>query len=182
MTVVNWTPVIVMIVLVLALAFSQWVNARSQIISPYLLMTANLALILVFTRITGTLLITPLIVCAIVMAIGAREQFARRPWLVGAWGAVALLIPITLEKLGVLASTFVITTQGIAVSGTAILNRTEADLTVSILGHVMIVGLVGIYAAMIMRGRNVAHRELHIQAWALQQLLPRRPGQTPISS
>jgi hypothetical protein len=47
--------------------------------------------------------------------------------------------------------------------------------------NLMIIALVALYARGISRDRRVAQRPLHVQAWHLRQLLPRRSAKRSVT-
>jgi eukaryotic-like serine/threonine-protein kinase len=170
----NWPVLVAVFVAATAMAGIQWYNARHGTLPVFPIMVISFAFVMLFSRMTGSLMITPLVACAIVLAIGTRIEVARRPWLVGVWSVGCTLVPVLLEWLGVFAPTFAMTPGGLVFSGSVFSSRTTADVVAIVGGTIGLTAVIGYYALAITRGRRDAQDKLLIQAWQLGQLLPRR--------
>jgi serine/threonine-protein kinase len=176
----DWPLLIAVFAAACTLAAMQWFNSRTARIPAHAVMAGNVVLVVLFSRISGTLMLTPLLICAVLLAMGSREIVARRPSVVALWAVVAVLTPVALERLGVLAPTFAMTADGVVSAGTIIASRTPLDLAALVGGNVAFAVLVGLYGTAITRGRFEAQRRMHVQAWHLSQLLPERASGRPL--
>jgi hypothetical protein len=112
--------------------------------------------------------------------MSGRSWAIARPWLVIAFVLVAITLPLVLEKLGVLAPTWETTDRGLLVWSTIFDPKNGAGTTLAIVfGHVALLTVITFYVMTISRGRALAQHRVHVQAWHLQQLLPRGAGRLP---
>jgi eukaryotic-like serine/threonine-protein kinase len=169
----SWPLVGALFGIVLFLAGLQWFDAKTNAVSIWIIMAANLVFISVLTRISGTLLITPIAICGFALALASRAELSRRPWIAVAWAFAAQLIPMALEEAGVLAPTLTMTEAGFVAVGTVITSRGTIELAFLLVTHFTALAIVAVYAASLTRGRAEAQRATLIQEWHLRQLLPR---------
>jgi eukaryotic-like serine/threonine-protein kinase len=169
----SWPILGVLIAIVIALAGLQWLNARTNAVSTWIIMAVNLVFIVVLSRLCGTLLITPIVICGFALALASRAELSRRPWIAVAWAFTAQLLPMALEYAGVLTSTFRMTDAGLTSLGSIVTSRGTIELVFLLVTHFTALALVAVYAAMLTRGRAEAQRATQIQEWHLRQLLPR---------
>jgi serine/threonine-protein kinase len=170
----SWPLLALLLAIATALSGVSLYNARTGKLPFAILMGGNLVLVLVFSRVSGSFVLTPLLACGILLALSSHRQTAARPWLPIAWLLVAVTAPFALELAGVFAKTFQMVPEGLASHGTIFDGRSSNDLLAAFLGTVALVMVVGVYTVSVTRARRTAARETLVQAWHLRQLLPRR--------
>ena len=148
-----------------------WLNSKVGV--PIVItMTGHALTALLFSRFIGPFIITPIMLCAILLSATSIPWLNRRWWAVALWTSITVLLPFALEAAGLLTRTWEMTPAGLLSYGAVFdAGRTEANLT--ILGHTVAVILVGAYARRIGRDRSDAQRRVFLQAWHLRHLLPK---------
>jgi hypothetical protein len=112
------------------------------------------------------------VTCGIVLGLTATPWLLARPWVVSAWVALAVSVPVVLEALGLFEPTWWIDGDSIRIRS-AVLHASRTIETVALVAvHVVFISIVGRFARVTSRDRRAAERRLHIQAWHLRQLLP----------
>jgi hypothetical protein len=107
-------------------------------------------------------------VLAVSAFVVSRRAMSSREILMTSW-----LVPVVLEWTGVLAQTWSVV--GGAIVSTSSLFRIDGTTTVVllVLANVVTIYVFGRFANTLARSRRDAQRQVEIQAWHLQQLLPR---------
>ncbi len=139
-------------------------------------MLCNVVLAIVWSRIASPFMLTPVVVCGVAIAISANPQLLQRRGVFVAFVVVATLLPVALEAFGLLSNTWGIDPAShMFVIRSAIFGSTGATGAVMLLlANTAFVVVVGLYAIDTNRTAYTAKREMQIQAWHLQQLLPAR--------
>jgi hypothetical protein len=96
----------------------------------------------------------------------ASQNFAGR-------GLVAVVLPLALELVGAIPSTLQPTDRGLLVTST-VFESTDSAHVILLLANTLFVLVVGFFATKVSANAMAANRQLQIQAWHLQQLLPAR--------
>jgi tRNA A-37 threonylcarbamoyl transferase component Bud32 len=131
------------------------------------------------SRIGSSYLLTAGLAPATAMAF-VMHPAMRRPWKVVAVYIAALGLPLALEHLGVLASTFHFVNGHLLLTSPVVelaTGRAEILLTAFCLFHVV---SAGVFASALSREQRDAWRQLHLQAWHLQHLVPGGDGPSAI--
>jgi serine/threonine-protein kinase len=153
-----------------AMVLIAYLNWRRGV--PFALMlVGHTVTALLFSRVLGPFVITPTMLCAILLSAASIPWMNRRPWAVLLWTAVTALLPFALEWAGVLDPTWVSTPAGVVSFGT-MFDPSQMLSGLVIAGHIAALCLVGMYARGIGRDRRDAQRKLFLQAWHLRHLLP----------
>ncbi len=169
----NWTHMILLYAAVSLMALLSWQNGRTGRTPTWMTMFGNFAVAFMFSRLTGSFVLTVGLVCGQTLALSSRSFLANnRHWMI-LWIIIALMTPVTLEWLGVLEPTWEMTPRGFLVHGTILATSRMRDVVVLAFSQVALAVVVGLFAMSIARAREDAQRRAHIQAWHLQQLLPR---------
>jgi eukaryotic-like serine/threonine-protein kinase len=169
----NWTHMILLYVVVTLMAALSWQNGRTGRTPTWMTMFGNFAVAFMFSRLTGSFVLTVGLVAGQTLALSSRSFLARnRHWMI-LWIFVALMTPVALEWFGILEPTWQMTPQGFLVHGTILKTTHLRDVGVLAFSQVALAVVVGLFAMSITRAREDAQRRAHIQAWHLQQLLPR---------
>ncbi|HMG55635.1 MAG TPA: hypothetical protein VK601_19185, partial [Kofleriaceae bacterium] len=88
--------------------------------------------------------------------------------------ATAIMLPIALELVGVLDTTWQLAPQGLISHGTMFDGRNATDAVGITIGTIALAIVVGMYTLQMTKARRVTQRASHVQAWHLRQLLPKR--------
>jgi serine/threonine protein kinase len=128
----------------------------------------NALLAAMLSRVFGSLILVPSVTCVMALSLTSYPQLVDRARLVIAILAASWLVPVVLERLGVLSETWRIAGGAIA-SIPRVANLGSGLLVAASLTPVIVVGL---FANALARSRRDAQRTLQIQAWQLRQLLP----------
>jgi len=176
--VIDWGELAAVLVGTTAMAALSYINSKSGRLPASVFLVAALGLVTLLSRLAGPALFTPLVAAGIALSQASRRKLLAHTWVIYAWTAVALLLPITLEATGVLAQTSRMIPEGLLLTGRIINSYNRIDQYGLLVGSVLLAVLVVAYATSLARDRYVAQRRLHIQAWHLHQLLPshRRPA------
>ena len=161
-----------------AMAGVAWWSLRRGSTPLIASLVGNLLLVTMFSRIAGPFVMTPLLVCGVMLAIGANRAVDHRPWIPMTWLVIASLVPILLEVVGVLAPTWRIQADGLLSHGTIFDQRTSTDAVGVTIGTLALSIVVGRFILMLTRSRRDSQRKTQIQAWHLKQLLPREARRT----
>jgi serine/threonine-protein kinase len=170
----DWLLLGALFAVTFGMAAGSFYNSRTGKLPFAVHAIGNIVLVVVFSRVAGSVVLTPLLACGIVLAIGTHRKIAARPWLPVVWLLVAITLPLVLEEVGVLAKTWEIAPdQGVISYGT-IFGHTSNDMLFVVFGTITLATVVGLYTLSITRARRAAQRTTLLQAWHLRQLLPRR--------
>jgi hypothetical protein len=151
---------------------ASWVHTRTGRPSVPVVLGVTFSLALLFTRIASPFVLTPLLICCVLAAITSIPAIAQRGWLVMTWTFTAVVTPFVCEWLGVLPTTWRITSRSIEIGGDLFYARGRDEEIALILTHVLFTLVVGWLALAISRSRLSAQRQLYVQAWHLGQLVP----------
>jgi hypothetical protein len=127
---------------------------------------------IIFTRISGPFILTPIVICAALMQLAAMRHVAERLWIPLLWSALVVLTPFVLEWTGVLNETYTIAGGIVASRSTVFDMRAGIDEAVLVVANFVFITSAGMVAVFISRRRLDAQRQLQVQAWHLHQLLP----------
>jgi serine/threonine-protein kinase len=176
--VVSWSPLLALFGATAALAALAYLRGRYGWAAPApLFLALALVLVVLFSRLAGSLLMTPTLVCALLLVIGARATPRAAPWHVIGFAIISILVPLGLEQLGVFAPTMLIPDGPMILFGSGVFDNWAAPAVRTfgaVFGTAMLTVVVGLYALALTRQLQAARRQIHVQTWALQQLLPRR--------
>jgi hypothetical protein len=148
-----------------------WLNGKVGV--PIALTLAGHTLTaLLFSRFIGPFVITPIMVCAILLSATSIPWLTKRWWAVIGWIVITVMLPFSLEWAGLLEKTWEIIPSGVLSHGT-VFEAGRVDASMLIAGHLVALILVGAYARRIGRDRSEAQRRMFLQAWHLRHLLPK---------
>jgi serine/threonine-protein kinase len=172
-TINSWTDLIALYAVATAMGVLSWHNGKTGHTPMWLLMLGNFVLAVMFSRLSSSFVLTVGLVAGQSLALSTRTGVAHRPVLLVGWIAVTLSTPIVLEYAGLIAPTWKITPYGLLSKGTILETVREIDVLALAMGQVALASVIGVFAMTITRAREEAQRRAHIQAWHLQQLVPR---------
>ncbi|MBL0218703.1 MAG: serine/threonine protein kinase [Myxococcales bacterium] len=159
-----------MSVVMVGIALRNW---RVRPVPVAVTMTAHFITLVLVSQILGSYMITPVVICAVLMSATQLPWVDERPWFVIAWTALATLFPLILEALGVFAPTTRVSSTEVLVHGTVFHHTVGAGLAVIAITNVVSLVVIALYARRIGHDRRMAQHRLQVQAWHLRQLLPR---------
>ena len=135
-------------------------------------LVANLALAILFTRIAGPFVLTPLATCCILVGITAIRRINPRSALVIAWTVVAVLGPFALEAAGVLPRSWAVAPDAIVSYSTMFASSTIEGASIALVTANLVFTLVVAFVALAFsRKRQEAQRALFVREWHLRQLI-----------
>jgi serine/threonine protein kinase len=177
----NWTSLVALYAATVVVATLTWHNGKTGTTPLWLMLLGNFVLAFMFARLTSTFILCVGLVCGQTLALATRPSLAQRPIVLVTWIALALLTPVSLEWWGLIEPTWWMNPEGIVSKGTILDTIRNVDVIALSLGQVALAIVVGLYAMSTTRARADAQRRAHIQAWHLQQLIPRaaRPASNP---
>jgi hypothetical protein len=140
-----------------------------------LVIIGNAVTIALLAKMFTPILVAPAlaVVLALAMVITPRVSILGSAPVVGSLYIGASLVPLLLERIGVLDRTISIDHAGILLRAPAVAGAEGPSLIVAV---IYVAGLIigTCWMAHSMRERaSAAHRHLHLQAWQLRQLVPR---------
>jgi hypothetical protein len=158
----DWTQLAMLYTVVTLMALLSYVNGRTGRTPTWMTAFGNFAVAFMFSRLTGSFVLTVGLVAGQTLALSTRSWLAHnRKWMIG-WIIVALMTP-----------------RGLLVSGTILETTQTRDVIVLAFSQCALAIVVGLFAMSITRAREDAQRRAHIQAWHLQQLLPKATDPKP---
>jgi hypothetical protein len=125
-------------------------------------------------RFFGSFVFVPGLIASTAVSFTMYPTLLRRPVLVIGTFAVAFVLPLVLEAAGVWASTWTITDHHMVFSSPVLDLASTPSAVFLIVGNLFLIALAPLFVYYLARGRFVAQRQLAIQAWHLEQLLPAR--------
>ena len=144
---------------------------RGASIAPIAL-AATFLTALMTSRLAGPFVLTPVVIEGIALGLMATGPLIGRPWIVIAWLAAALVVPIGLEALGVFARTWWFDGDTIRIRSAVVHGSDAAREVALIAAHILFIAMAVLFSRATSRDRRDAERRLHIQAWHLRHLLP----------
>jgi hypothetical protein len=132
----------------------------------------NLALAILFTRIAGPFVLTPLLISCALVAMTTIPWLNARPWVVIGWTVVAVLAPIILEWIGAMPKTWAISNGRMQIMSDLIRSHGRLEEIALVVISVLFTIIIALLALALSRRRQTAQRALYVHAWHLRQLIP----------
>jgi len=149
-----------------------WRATRTGHYSLLIGLVGNTVLAVVWTRLAGIYLLTPVFMCGVLLAMTTTAWMIRNRWAVVAWTLLVFLIPIGLEQVGLLMTSIEVEPGAIISHSTMFeLDSVRGGLAL-LLANVVFVSMFGLIAIRIHGSAKQAKRRLHIQNWHMNHLLP----------
>jgi serine/threonine-protein kinase len=175
MQVKSWPALLSFYALLSLGSIMSWRNSvRGKSHIPLLLVVTAIIPIL-FTRMSGPFILTPIIICAAQMQLANVRYVAERWWVLLVWCVVVVMMPFVLEWTGIFEATYAVGgggTDGVMSNSNVFDMRTKLDETFLLLGNLMFITTAGGVAWFISRRRLELQHQQSVQAWHLRQLLP----------
>ena len=152
-----------------------WMSWRSGIPAVGVGLAMTFVTTLFASRIASPFMLTPVIACGMILGLTAIPWILARPWVIVAWIAAVMVVPVSLEELGWFAPTWWYEGASIRIQSAVLHGTTRAVETIGLVGaHIVFLAAAARFARVTSRDRRAAERRLQIQAWHLRQLLPSR--------
>ena len=140
--------------------------------SAVVAMSVNLLLIVLFSRIAGPFILTPLIAAGGLIVFTSMRGVIERRWVVIGWASAAVLLPIVVEYLHLFPWTWQIFDGFMIVQSNIVRSAGPPTEAVLIAASVVLHIALGLFLLAFARQRRSAQTQLFVQAWHLRQLLP----------
>jgi hypothetical protein len=167
----SWSMLAAVYASILMMAAIAFVNSRSGAVPIVIFLAAHLAMVTMFSRISGPFVLTPMMIVAVALSLTALPSINERPLLTALYVGLLVLAPFALEWTGVFAPAWSLSSEGVVSKGSIFADRDS--IAPLFAGNLAIAVLIAHYARGISRDRQLADRRLLIQRWHLLQLLPR---------
>jgi serine/threonine-protein kinase len=169
----SWPLFIGFFAAVAGMVLISWLSYRRGGQIVWVSLVSTLLTTILLSRIASPFVLTPVVVCAIAVALTASPWLLERSWVVVGWVLAAVLLPFVLEELGVFERTWSFDGDHLKIGSSVIhgINRT-AEAFVLVAANVVFIAAAGLFARATNRDHRRAARRLHVQAWHLRQLLP----------
>jgi serine/threonine-protein kinase len=135
-------------------------------------LTVNLALALLFTRVAGPFVLTPLVIAGLLVGLTQISWLNERIWVVVGWTAVAVMLPIIFEWVDLLPNTWAISDGSMIIQSDVIRTHGLFEELCLVFTSLLFTIVIGIFALTVNRRRRRSQRALFIHAWHLRQLVP----------
>lgn len=172
----SWTLLGAIAGLSLALAAVAYLGWRREITSRQMLYItcANALLVALMSRMFGSLLIAPAVTCIMALSLTSYPQNIGRPRLVLAILLASWIAPVVLEWAGLIGRTWHVIDGAIVSTSPMFHVGGMPTVAVLVFANLLTIFELGGFAHKLALARRDAQRQLQIQAWHLQQLLPRQ--------
>ncbi|MBL0214004.1 MAG: serine/threonine protein kinase [Myxococcales bacterium] len=171
----NWAWLVILYTIVTALALITYVAMRRGTYRIGIGLVGNLLFAIAWTRIAGPFMLTPVLLCGVLLALTTAQFLIDRPWMILLWTSAAFLIPISLEWLHVLTPTWEVGLTSITARSVVFEMEGPIAEWSLIFANIMFVTVVGMVGLQVHKAAKLAKRKLGIQNWHLQHLLPSSP-------
>jgi len=170
-----WHWVLAFYAVVGLLAGVMWHAGRTGRFNVGVGLVGNFLLALLWTRIAGIFLLTPILLCGVLMGLTTTSWLINRRWLVIVYTAAAFVVPALLEVAGIFETSWEVTDTAIISHSEMLMNGGVVGDVMLFLSNIMFVSIIGLVAIRMHSSAKDAKRKLHVQAWHLNHLLPSNP-------
>jgi hypothetical protein len=149
-----------------------------------LLVFANVLTIFVFgnsllaallSRTLGSMIVVPAATCIMALSLTSYPQNIDRARIVIAILVTSWLVPVILEWRGIIERTWWVKDDFVVSTSSMFHIGGDATVVLLVFANVLTIFVFGRFANKLALSRRDAQRQVEIQAWHLQQLLPRQP-------
>ncbi len=135
-------------------------------------LAVNLALAILFTRVAGPFVLTPLVVAGLLVGITQISWLSERMWVIVVWTIAAVMIPIVFEWVDLLPDTWAISNGSMVIQSDVLRSHGLFEEISLVSTSLMFTIVIGVFALTVNRRRRRSQRALFIHAWHLRQLVP----------
>jgi serine/threonine-protein kinase len=171
----SWPVTLAMTGLAVLLAFAAWDlvrHPRKSLAHMVVYAIANSLLFAVMGRMISPLVVVPAFFAFTTGSVVTYPAFLVRKWLLIGIMVGGFLLPLCLEAVGVLSSTFETNDAGLLVFGNGMHVRGAPTVITVLLGAIAVLVMAGLQSARISNASRAAHHRLVLHAHQLAQLLP----------
>jgi hypothetical protein len=173
MNVRNWTTLSLTAATILAAMLWLAIGGKRKQVDPLRTIATTAMIAIAFTRIAGAYMFTPVVITGSLLALTANRGIRNRPSIVFAWLAFVIAAPLVLELADVFRTTSVTHDTELCTQSPIFLGQGHRDgIALLVVNTVLLASMAG-YALRLNREVADTRTELNIQAWHLNQLLPR---------
>jgi hypothetical protein len=141
--VASWPLVIALGLVIGGVLTTSIINWRVRHVAPWIHVSLQLLAAVLFSQVSGPLVLTPCLVVSMMFAVASMPGFGDRSWLVMMWTAAAALIPLVLEGIGVFASSWRVSDEGLVTHGTIFESTRSGNLLVVGMNVVVVLLVAG---------------------------------------
>jgi len=154
-------------------AISLWMGLVRGRTNVVFMLISTLTVSVLWSRLAGPLMLTPALICGVMVALASHPQMVPRPAVLLGWGVVAVALPFVLEGLDVIPTSLQQVETGLLTTST-IFGPGDNEHLALIFVNLVFVMVVGLFASQLGRMAAAAQHKLRVQAWHLGKLLPTR--------
>ena len=173
MQVKNWTlqlGFLALMVLLCLLAYEASRTGRMRLWPAFII---NLLGVTLFSQVLGPFMLTPIVTIGVLLAFTASPRLLARPSIIWAWCICAIGVPIVLEITGIVPRTTAFE-RGAFHTRSGFYNLGNLSELLLIIADVAFMLLIVRFMIAVSQRREDARKALQVQAWQLEQLLPRQ--------
>jgi len=138
---------------------------------------ANSLLAALLSRTLGSMLIVPAVTCIMALSLTSYPQLIDRKWVVVGLLVLSWVIPVALERAGVLAPTWAVVGHSVVLTSHVMGVGCWHTALLFVFSNLGPCAVFALFAGAVATSRRDAMRRAEIQAWHLRQLLPdMQPG------
>jgi serine/threonine-protein kinase len=172
MEVKSWTTLLAFYALLALGAGIAYRNALRGYSSPLVILVVTFLIGLVFTRISGPFILTPIVISGALIQLAAIPSLVRNLWLVVGWTLAVAALPFALEFAGVLNPSYEVRNGAVVSYSDVFEMHSSIDQAVLVITNIVFLVALALGAIFMSRRRFEAQRQLEMQTWHLRQLLP----------
>ncbi len=172
----SWPQLIAVSTAVALLAGLSYLHWRTGKVPVAVHLALNLVAIALLSRLAGPFMLTPMIICGVLLSATAVPWLNDRPLAVVGFAVAAVVLPFALELLGVFTRAWQISPEGVVSKSAVFAPSGEIGMISGFAANLILTVIVALFARAVSRDRRLAQRDLQSQTWHLHQLLPRRAG------
>ena len=139
-------------------------------------LVVTFVLSVLFSRVAGPFVLTPLIICAGLAMMTPMPWFAHRRWVLVVWTVAAVVTPVLLEWIDVLPRTWSIDNGKMVIKSDVFQTTGLLEEILLVCTSVLFTITVGLLAHSLSRRRRASQVKLFVHAWHLRQLVPDQRG------
>jgi hypothetical protein len=149
-----------------------WYSMQSPRPTFWLALIGNALVAALCTRVAGPLIFVPALLCVQATALASYPRLLERPVLPALWVGLGFVVPVVLEQLGAIDSTWSIRDESIRSMSSMIHLRGPLTIALVIAGPIVTMITSALFARSMARARKAAQQAVELQAWHLRKLLP----------
>jgi serine/threonine-protein kinase len=147
-------------------------HLRTGVPSMPVVLVVNLALAVLFSRVAGPFVLTPLVICASLAGITSIAWLGEHKWVAVGWAVCASMLPVVLEWIDVLPNTWGISNGAMMIQSDVFTTSGLREEVLLTFVNTLFTVTVAMLALAISYRRRVSQNTLFVHAWHLRQLVP----------